>query len=247
MSVTVVKNYSEMSQTAARIVASAIRNKGGKVNLCLPTGSTPKGMYEEMVRMGRSGEVDYSLANWFTLDEYLGIPEGHPLHCIQQLHTHFYQPAGVPAERIFTYNSKAESLDAEAEKYERLIADKGGLDLAVLGIGWNGHVGFNEPGADEHAGTHVVRLHSETLEQSKQYFGDNVLPDRGITMGIATLRKAGAILIIASGKKKAEVVRKALQDPVTSEVPASLLRDHAKVEFLLDEEAASELGVWSAE
>ena len=242
MKLIIKKSYDSLSESAARKIASYSGGSIGDINICLPTGTTPAGMYKYLIHLYKEGKTDFSNINWFTLDEYIGLPLISPFSCYQQLKNQFYDLAGIKRDRIFTFNSEAADLNAEAERYESLIKKMGGLDLAVLGIGMNGHVGFNEPGSSENTRTRVVQLHGGTLTQSKKYFGNNEeIPTRGITLGLTTLLRSKSVLILANGIEKANIVHAALREPISNEVPVSHFQVHPSTNIMIDELAAGKL------
>lgn len=241
MNLVIKSDYESLSLAAAQAIIELSKQKK-EVNICLPTGTTPKGMYKALVDLHQAGQADFSFINWFTLDEYLGIPLSSPFSCYQQITELFYEPTGINKDRIFTFNSEAKDLDAEAARYNAIIEHMGGLDLAIVGIGMNGHVGFNEPGSSANAPTRVIDLHERTLVQSKKYFtDDHPIPTKGITLGMKTLLQSKEVFVVANGEEKADIVKFAIHGPVSDDVPVSHFQTHAGATFLLDTLAASKL------
>ena len=244
MHLIVVEDYDSLGRKAAEKVIETINKYKGDVNICLPTGTTPLKMYDYLTLYISEEIVDIANVNWFTLDEYIGLPENHALKCIEQLKRNFYSRVGVPQERIFTYNVTNQNHDEEIINYEQIIRNLGGLHLCVVGIGWNGHIGFNEPGSTELDSARIVKFHPMTIEQSKKYFrNESEIPKRGITLGLKNILECKEILLIASGLGKADILKRSLEGPISSEVPASILRKHSSYCVIADREAASSLTI----
>ncbi len=241
MRLVVTKDYESLSFEAARLVAREFLVKPDLV-LALPTGDTPKGMYQFLVRLYQEGLLDFSQAKTFNLDEYLGLPPNHPQSFRSYMHQHLWNLVNLRQESIHIPNSLPHDPEAECRRYEELIEKTGGIDLAVLGLGKNGHIAFNEPGTPFESLTHVALLSTETRKQKAQAFGgiENV-PMRAITMGIKTIMRARKILLLVSGRQKAEVLVQALLGPVTPEIPASVLQLHPELTVVADKEAAAKL------
>jgi glucosamine-6-phosphate deaminase len=229
MRVLVTADYRTLSQTAAELIVKAVRGKAGLV-LGLPTGRTPLGMYDELVRLYRNQACDCSRIRTFNLDEYAGLPSGNPNSFDTYMHRHFFDHVNIPPENAH--------IPHEAANYEEAIQNAGGIDLLVVGIGTNGHIAFNEPGSSFSSRTRIVDLAPETVANAAKQFADNPVPKQAITMGIATILDSRHILLLASGTGKADIVRRALQGPITESVPGSALQQHPNVIAILDEEAA---------
>lgn len=239
MELIVVDDYESLSLEAARFLARTVLAKASPV-LALPTGDTPKGLYRILARWGREGILDPSRTIIFSLDEYLGIPRDHPGSFRTYMREHLLEHVRVGAHYI--PEPMPDDPDEECRRYEDIIRDHGGLDLAVLGLGPNGHIAFNEPGTPFGSATHVAALSRETRVREADLFGGpEAVPERAITMGIRTIMNAREILLLAAGEGKAEAVRKALRGPVTPEVPASVLQLHPRLTVILDREAAAGL------
>src|SRR5215207_10331039 len=239
----VFTDYEAMSAAVADALARKLREEPSTVFL-LPTGTTPLGMYRRLVEIHRSGEISFSQATFFNLDEYLGLPPDHPASYHVYMKENFYGLIDADPARIFVPNGAAEHPEAECERYESAIREAGGTDVCVLGIGRNGHIGFNEPGAPFDSRTRVVRLSESTRLVNAADFEENRAPERTITAGMATIFEAREILLLASGANKANAVAAAIEGEVSEDVPASMLRRHPNVTFLLANEAAAamELG-----
>jgi len=227
-----------MSAVAAEIVAGKVREKPEAVFL-LPTGTTPLGMYRRLVEMHHREGLSFAWANFFNLDEYLGLPPDHPASYHVYMQENFYGLVDADSARIHVPDGSAPDPQAECERYEAAIREAGGVDLCVLGIGRNGHIGFNEPGAPFDSRTRVVRLAESTRRVNASDFEGDRAPERAITVGMATIFESREVLILASGANKAHAVAAALQGEFSEAVPASMLQRHPNATFLLDRDAAS--------
>jgi len=229
----------EVGQEAARMVAAALR-ANPKIVLGLATGSTPLGMYEELTALYRSGNLDFSKATSFNLDEYLGLGNDHPQSFHYFMHSHFFSKVNFLPERINIPDGSIRANYSEyCEGYERAIKSAGGIDLQILGIGRNGHIGFNEPNSSLASRTRLKELTQETIEDNRRFFPQGAeIPECALTMGIGTILDARRILILATGKSKAAAVAKAIEGPISAAVSASALQLHPDVTFIIDEEAA---------
>ena len=242
--VVVEADHASVGQRAARVVDEAISTTPGIV-LALPTGSTPIPMYAELVRLHRARGTDWGRVTTFNLDEYVGVAPDHAESYARFMAEHLFDAVGSPEGRRQIPQGMAPDPDAECERYEVAIERAGGIDVAVVGVGLNGHLGFNEPGTSLAARTHVAALAPETWrrnfpELARRYQpSDEAVPfRRAYTMGIGTILQARRIVLIASGAAKREVVSAALTGPVTTANPASLLQLHRDVTAILDRAAA---------
>ena len=236
----VLPDYESMSAAAAAMVAEKIRTKPDAVFL-LPTGTTPLGMYERLVELHREEGLSFALAAFFNLDEYLGLPPDHPASYHVYMKENFYGRIDAYPRRIHVPDGSAPDPESECERFEAAIREAGGVDLGVLGIGRNGHIGFNEPGAPFASRTRVVRLSESTRRVNAADFEENRAPERAITVGMATIFETREVLLLASGANKAGAVAAAIEGRISETVPASMLQRHPNVTFLLDREAASAL------
>jgi glucosamine-6-phosphate deaminase len=211
--------------------------------LGLPTGRTPVPMYRELVRLYRRRRADFSRATTFNLDEFVGVAPEHRASYCQFMTRHFFAHVNLDPARRHVPNGGAPDPRREASRYEAQICAQGGLDIAVLGIGANGHIGFNEPGPALAARTSVVALKPSSRRSNAKLFGGRVsrVPVRAISMGMGTILSARHIILLATGASKAAIVAKALTGPITTRIPASLLQGHPRVVFVLDRAAARDL------
>ncbi|MDK2897781.1 MAG: glucosamine-6-phosphate deaminase [Candidatus Atribacteria bacterium] len=235
MEVIVTENYQQMSQRAARIVAKAILAKPSLV-LGLATGDTPRGMYRCLVSFYQEGLLDFSQVTTFNLDEYVGLDpyDSHSYHFYMQ--EELMGKINIRPENVHILLGIASDLLEECCQFEQSIERSGGIDLQVLGLGENGHIGFNEPGADWGSVTHLVKLTEETRKANSRFFSSwEEVPEKALTMGIKTIMQADRILLLVSGKNKGAALREALFGPVTPRVPASVLQLHPQVMVLVDQ------------
>ena len=239
MLVVLKENSFEVGREAARIVASSLRANPKSV-LGLATGSTPLGMYEELIALHKSTGLDFSHATSFNLDEYLGLAPDNPQSFHYFMHSNFFSKVNFAADKIHIPDGAfRKDYSTYCEQYERAIKSAGGIDLQILGIGRNGHIGFNEPNSSLASRTRLKKLTQETIEDNKRFFPQGAeIPECAITMGIGTILDARRILILATGKSKAAAVAKAIEGPISSSVSASALQLHPEVTFIIDEDAA---------
>jgi glucosamine-6-phosphate deaminase len=226
------------SALAARIVQRLLTRKPAAV-IGLPAGGTPRRLYQELSRLHRDGGLSFRAATTFNLDEYIGIPANHPGSFRAALQAQLFDHVDVTPERTHIPDGMAADPAAECEAYERLIAAAGGIDLQILGIGADGHLGFNEPSSSLGSRTRVKTLMASTRVQSAGDFGGaGHVPRHAITMGLGTILEARQCLLLAFGDAKAEAIRRAIEGPVTAMCPASVLQLHADVRVVLDPAAA---------
>ena len=237
----VFPDYEAMSAAAAHAVVDRLVEEPSAV-LMLPTGTTPLGMYGRLVEMHRSGEISFSEATFFNLDEYLGLLPDHPASYHVYMKENFYGLIDADPAHVFVPDGAAPDPEAECERYEAAIREAGGIDVCVLGIGRNGHIGFNEPGAPFDSRTRVVRLSESTRLVNAGDFESDRAPECAITVGMATIFESREVLLLASGTNKAAAVTAAVEGDVSESVPASMLKQHLNATLFLDEDAASDLG-----
>ena len=233
------ENYDAMSRRAANILSAQVILKPDSV-LGLATGSTPVGMYRQLVNWYEKGDIDFSQVHTVNLDEYLGLAPDHDQSYRYFMQQNLFDHINVRPENTNVPNGLASDPEAECRRYDQVIAGLGGIDLQVLGMGHNGHIGFNEPGETFELGTHVVDLTENTIQANARFFASkDEVPRRAITMGIKSIMQARHILVVVSGEDKAEIVRRAFAGPVTPLVPASILQMHPHLSLVGDEAALS--------
>lgn len=233
----------DASRRAAAHMAALIRRKPDAV-LGLATGSTPLRLYEELIRMHREDGLDFSRVRTFNLDEYLGLGPGHPASYHQFMRANLFDHIGVDPARTHIPSGLVDGSDVPAEcaRYEELIRQAGGIDIQILGIGSDGHIGFNEPGSSLASRTRIKTLTRRTREDNARFFPDpNDVPHHVLTMGIGTIMESRSILLLAFGESKAAAIAGAVEGPLTASNPASILQMHPEARFLVDEGAASKL------
>ncbi|HET7559792.1 MAG TPA: glucosamine-6-phosphate deaminase [Limnochordia bacterium] len=246
MRIEVFADYDQMSAAAAALVERAVSAAERPV-LGFATGATPIGLYRALVARHRAGALSFSRARSFNLDEYVGLPASHPQSYRSYMRENLFDAVDFAAGACRVPDGQADSLKAECEAYEAQIAAAGGIDLQVLGIGTNGHIGFNEPGTPFGTLTHVATLSERTRQSNAVYFaGVEAVPKRAISMGIRTIMNARRLVLLASGSSKAEAIRHTVSGPVTPEVPSSVLQLHPDLTLLLDRAAAAALDGVSA-
>jgi glucosamine-6-phosphate deaminase len=225
-------------------IASAVRQRPAIV-LGLPTGKTPIATYAELRRLHVQQALSFTRASTFNLDEFVGIDGRHPGSFRFFMQRHLFDGIDLSPERIHFLDGMAPDLDAECDRYERDIEAAGGIDLQVLGIGSNGHIGFNEPGDELMANTHHVELHEGTRRDNAEQFGGDPsrVPREALSMGMGTILRAGSLILVATGERKARCIERMVRGPVTTRLPASFLQMHRSVEVYLDRPAASLLAV----
>lgn len=237
MRVIVCDNYEGMSKAAARFFVAQMILKPDSV-LGLATGSTPVGLYKELISRYQAGEIDFSEITTVNLDEYYPISPENPQSYHAFMKENLFDHVNVPTENRFIPDGSTKDPDGACAEYERTIKHLGGIDLQLLGIGQNGHIGFNEPGETLFTGTHLTSLTDSTIEANSRFFGSTkTVPKYALTMGIATIMQARRILILANGKSKHEAVKELQNDRITTDSPATILKVHPDVILICDKEA----------
>lgn len=242
MEIWIVESKQELSIISAKFVAHTVRQKPNAV-LGLATGSTPLGMYKELIQLHQEHSLDFSRVTTFNLDEYVGLSSNHPQSYYSYMYNHFFQHVNILSENIHIPRGDAPDPEWECKMYEVAITEEGQIDLQILGIGSNGHIGFNEPGSSPESVTRVVHLAESTIKANARFFTSiELVPCQSITMGMKTiLINAKRILLLASGEEKAEAVKRMILGNLTPQLPASFLRTHPNVTVILDIEAAKQL------
>ncbi len=241
MQVIIKENYEEMSKEAAQIISDAIHLKPNLV-LGLATGSTPVGTYKELIRMYQEGELDFSKVVTFNLDEYVGLPPNHDQSYHYFMHDKLFNHININPANVHIPSGIAKDFAKYCQWYEDEIKKAGGIDLQVLGIGSDGHIGFNEPGTSLSSRTSLVTLTEETIKDNSRFFEkEEDVPRFAITMGVGTIMEAKCCLLLANGEKKADPVSVLVEGPITSQVTASALQMHPNAIVIIDKAAASKL------
>ena len=242
MKITTFDNERVLARTLAVQIAAALGQRPALV-LGLATGRTPIRLYHELGTLHAHGQVDFSRATTFNLDEFVGIPQSHPGSYRTFMQEHLFSRVDIPPAQINMLDGVAPDPLAECIRYERAINAAGGLDLQLLGIGTNGHIGFNEPARELTGATHSVVLKPSTRHSNAALFGgrEEDVPREALSMGMATILRARRIILIATGKSKAACIERAVHGPISTRMPASFLQLHRDVELMLDEAAAAQL------
>lgn len=234
MKVIVTKDDQEMSQKAADLLQQCMEESEKSV-LGLATGGTPRGTYQELIRRYRAGELDFSQVTALNLDEYVGVDKDHPQSYHTYMKEQLFQHVNMDIENAHIPNGQAPDLQEECKRYETLIEQAGPPHIQLLGIGHNGHIGFNEPGSSFTSETHVVELADSTRVANARFFeSKSDVPSQAITMGIQSIMKSARIVLIASGEKKADAINRLLSKEVSEDFPASALHSHPDVTLIVD-------------
>jgi glucosamine-6-phosphate deaminase len=238
MEIIVVKDYEEMAKKGAEILYHEIK-ANPKITLGLATGGTQIGVYNHLRKLHEDKPLDLTALSTFNLDEYIGIaPESENSYHFY-MNKYFFLPMRISQEQAYLPNGLAEDIEEECKQYEKLIAHHGGIDIQVLGVGSNGHIGFNEPRTSFHCRTHEVNLTDSTIQANARFFdGEDEVPKKAISMGIATIMEAKKIILFASGRNKAKAINQLLRsDEITVEWPVTILKTHPNVTIVVDEAA----------
>ena len=239
MKIISAKDYDDMSRKAANIIASQVIMKPDCV-LGLATGSTPVGTYARLVEWYERGDLDFSNVTTVNLDEYKGLTKENDQSYFDFMNEHLFSKVNVKPERTFLPDGTEPDSEKACSDYNRIIAEAGGADLQLLGLGHNGHIGFNEPADVFEAKTHCVDLTESTIKANQRFFASiDEVPRQAYTMGVGTIMKAKRILVVVSGEDKAKIVKEAFFGPITPRVPASALQLHGNVTVVADEAALS--------
>lgn len=228
-------SYEKMSRICANIIFAQIINKPDSV-LGLATGSSPVGTYKELIELCKNGDLDFSSITSVNLDEYAGLDGENDQSYRYFMNANLFDSVNIDINKTFVPNGKAEDLDAECKAYDKRIADLGGIDIQLLGIGLDGHIGFNEPDSVFTKETHVVELDESTIKANARFFeSEEDVPRKAVTMGMGGIMGAKKVVLIANGANKKEILEKAFFGPITPEVPASILQLHPNVTVIYSE------------
>lgn len=240
MKIEIYRDYGQLSEQVADKVAETVRAKPAAV-LCLASGHTPVGVFENLVSLARTGSVDFGRCTFVGLDEWAGIPPQNEGSCFHLLGTKLFNPLKISKTQVLFFDGTAKDPAAECRRMDTAIASLGGIDLMLLGIGMNGHIALNEPGTPWHLRSHVVDLDETTRTVGQKYFTKKTALRQGITLGLQYLRESRLTLLMASGGAKSPVVRQALEGEVSEQLPASIFQTLPEALVMLDEAAASGL------
>ncbi|MCP3032535.1 glucosamine-6-phosphate deaminase [Halobacillus sp. A1] len=242
MNIIITKDNQELSEKACGIIEKQVNDKPDSV-LGLATGGSPLGTYKQLINGCQERSVNYENVSTLNLDEYIGLDKNDPQSYHFFMKKHLFDHINIRPENTYIPNGKAVNLGDECERYEQLIDDIGPPDLQLLGIGQNGHIGFNEPGTSFQSETHIIELEESTRRANARFFDSlDKVPKQAITMGIQSILKSEKIVIIASGERKADAIRSLLEDEPDENMPASALRAHKHVTLIVDEAAYQKAG-----
>lgn len=237
MKIIQAKDYDDMSRKAANIISAQVILFPQSV-LGLATGSTPIGVYHQLVNWYKKGDLDFSKIQTVNLDEYCGIPPDHEQSYRYYMNHNLFNDVNIHEKNIHIPNGQAKNYDEECLRYDRLIADIGGIDLQLLGIGHNGHIGFNEPDQAYGKMTHRIKLNQRTIDANSRFFtNSSQVPKYALTLGIKAIMQAKKIVMVVYGEGKADILHQAVNGPVTPSVPASILQLHPDITIIADEAA----------
>lgn len=235
------KDYKDMSRKAANIISAQVIMKPDCV-LGLATGSSPIGTYEQLIDWYNKGDLDFSKVSSVNLDEYRGLGPDHAQSYRYFMNTNFFDHINIDKSRTFVPDGLTSDVDKFCEDYDKLIEDMGGVDLQLLGLGRNGHIGFNEPSDVFARGTHCIDLTPSTIDANKRFFeSEDDVPRQALTMGIRNIMMAKKIVVVVSGEDKAEALKEAVYGPITPQLPGSILQLHPDVIIIADEAALSKM------
>lgn len=241
MEVVVLPSYQEMSKAAAQVIAGVLNEKPNAV-LGMATGSTPLGVYQELVKMHKAGELDFHQVTTFNLDEYVGLPKSNSQSYHYFMHENFFKHVNIAPGNIYIPSGTTKNYRAFCAWYEKRIEECGGIDVQILGIGSDGHIAFNEPGSSLSSRTRLKTLAEPTILDNARFFDRKEdVPIYAITMGVGTILEARTLVLLANGKNKASAVAQMVEGPVTSMITASALQLHPSAKVFLDEDAAGQL------
>jgi glucosamine-6-phosphate deaminase len=230
-------SYEELSQQAAFKIISLIKDNP-KLNLGLATGSTPTGVYKKLIEDHQENKTTYKDINTFNLDEYIGISKKDPNSYHYFMCENLFDHIDIPLEQTHIPDGTAKELEEECRRYEHFIQEHGGIDLQILGIGQNGHIGFNEPGTSFYSKTHIINLAESTRKANSRFFESlEDVPTQAVTMGIASIMESKEILLLVSGASKAEALARLINGDVSEQFPASILKNHQNVTIFADKDA----------
>lgn len=241
MKIVTTRDYAQLSKAACDIVSDKLKCISEPV-LGLATGSTPEGLYECLIERCKAGEISFKNATTFNLDEYVGLDETHPGSYQYYMKEKLFNHIDLPIERANVPSGTDSDLESHCKAYEQKIRETGKIDIQILGIGVNGHIGFNEPGTSFNSRTHVVELDPSTIEVNSRFFNSiDEVPGKAVTMGIQTIMDADEVVLIISGENKADTVAAFIESDVSEDFPASVLKNHPNFTLIVDEAAYSKV------
>lgn len=240
MELQIFDSYEALSMAAAALILATVTKKPGTV-FCFASGDTPRRTYELLAEMAHKEHTNFKQCTFIGLDEWVGIPPENAGSCHYFLQKYLVQPLGLQPGQVHLFDAMANDLQAECDKMNALVLQKKGIDFMLVGVGMNGHIGFNEPGTSITLNAHVTQLDATTLSVGQKYFDAEVPASKGITIGLEQVLESGTLLMMANGKKKAAIIKQALAEEITNHTPASLIRHHGNGILMIDSEAAAGL------
>lgn len=241
MKIIAAKDYQDMSRKAANILSAQVIIKPASV-LGLATGSSPLGTYQQMIEWYQKGDIDFSQVRTINLDEYKGLGPDNPQSYFYYMYENFFKHINIDLKNVYIPNGLEEDIDQECTRYDHIISSLGGIDVQLLGLGNNGHIGFNEPYESFTHTTHCVKLAQSTIDANTRFFASSEdIPRYAYTMGIGNIMSANKIVLIVSGEGKAQILKEVIKGPILPTVPASILQLHKDVTVVADYDALSEL------
>jgi len=240
MKLSVFPDYRMLSERASDEIIHLVKEKPTGV-LCFASGDTPRLCYQLMVEKAKAAKIDFSAMSFVGLDEWVGIPPSNEGSCHFFLDNLVLRHLNFSSANIHLFDGLSADPKGECRKMDQFLHEKGGIDLMLVGVGMNGHIGFNEPGISSHYYSHIVELENTTTSVGQKYFKEATVLKQGITLGLKHLLETRKVMMLASGSKKAPVIKKALEENISDQMPASIIRTHPNSKVLLDEEAASML------
>ncbi|MFE7084174.1 glucosamine-6-phosphate deaminase [Priestia megaterium] len=240
MEVLIYEDYNEMSKQSADMVIKVVNEKPGAL-LCIAAGNTPTGTLRYLVEEEKHGKVDFSNCKFVGLDEWVGMDRDDEGSCQHYLYSEFFNPLTIKQENIYFFDAKAEDLVEECKTIDTFLEEHGPIDVCILGLGMNGHLGLNEPGTPFNLKSHIVDLDNTTKTVGQKYFNETTELSQGITLGCQHFLNAQLVMLQVNGTKKSEVIKKLMEKEISTELPGTVLKQHANSLLLLDKEAASKL------
>ncbi len=240
MEINISDSYLDLSAKVAAEVFQLIKQKPNAV-LCFPSGDTPLGLFKALVELKQKGEINFSACTFIGLDEWLGMDENDEGSCKYFIYREFFNPLGLSPTQIHFFDAKAINPEAECKRIDEVIFCLGGIDLMVLGIGMNGHLGLNEPGISPDLYSHVMELDEVTKVVGQKYFASETQLTRGISLGLKHIMASKRVVLLANGTRKSDIIQQVVEGAISNQVPASLIRNHSNACLFLDKESASKI------
>ena len=240
MNTQIYDNYDKMSYEIAELITAQINRKKDSL-ICIAGGDTPKKVCEYLIQFHQQNKVDFSQCFFISLDEWVGLDHNIKGSCFETLLTNLFTPLNFSKEQIVFFNGKSSDLNMECQEMESFIGNHGGIDFILLGIGMNGHLGFNEPGCDITKKVMITDLAEKTKEVGKKYFTEQLELTQGISLGMQVISESHTIVLMASGAHKADIIEQTMYSSISNDIPSTLLRENSKTVLYLDKDAASKL------